>query len=457
MSSRKKILFLCDASDIDVVEDSFSQDSDYQLTIETTEKVLSFGVKAYISQTVERINHNPGLYDGVVGTHDSSSLFAAIIAQETGKRFAPVSGIINSQNKYLCRRVQKKVAPEAAPRYCLALDYLRDPSRLSTPFFIKPVRSNISFGTHKVNTPEELHYYIGLESMDIALFNQYYLDALSYNSGYYDALNIATCNTFLCEDLIEGEQVTVDGYVMDGEVSFFGVTKAVYHPLTNSFSHHEFPCELPEEMLGKISDALGRLIPALEMDDSFFNVELRLDMENHTFKIIEVNSRIAFQFAKTIEAVSGYDPLRMLCDLAVGEKPKQYARAENTSSACYNFELHAFEDARILETPTQSAYDEIRLKYPGVRVRNLIHENVNLSDFKHNPQSYRYCLLDIPGENREEIMRKYEDIIARLRYKFAPASEESQNVVEHPGQPPQRTKGGAEAFDSQVPPHPDIS
>ena len=455
MSSRKKILFLCDASDIDVVEDSFSQDPDYQLTIETTEKILSFGVKPYIDQTVERINHNPGLYDGVVGTHDSSAIFAAIIAQETGKRFAPVKGIIQSQNKFLCRRVQKQVTPEAAPRYCLALDYLRDPSRLSTPFFIKPVRANISFGTHKIDTPEELHYYIGEESKDIALFNQYYLDALTYNSSYYDALNIATCNSFLCEDLIEGEQVTVDGYIMDGEVFSFGVTRAVFHPRTNSFSHHEFPCNIPAELEKKVKNILARLIPALGLDNSFFNVEMRLDEETRTFKIIEVNSRIAFQFAKTIEAVTGFDPLHLLCDLAVGEQPDQRPRAERTHAACCNFELHAFDDAFILETPTRSAYEEIRLKYPGVRVRNLIHENVNLSDFKHNPQSYRYCVLDVPGDNREEIMKKYEDVVVRLGYKFGAPSGESRPVAVHPGLPPERVKGGAEAFETQ--PQPDWS
>src|SRR6056297_2674141 len=111
MAEEKKILFFCDARDIDVVEQSFSNAPDYQLTVETIEKILSFGVKEYLEQTIERLNHNPTLYDGVVGTHDSSSIIAAIIAQETGKRFAPVKGVMNCQNKYLCRRIQKAVTP----------------------------------------------------------------------------------------------------------------------------------------------------------------------------------------------------------------------------------------------------------------------------------------------------------------------------------------------------------
>lgn len=443
--SRKKILFLCDASDVDVVENSFQDQSDYYLTIETTEKILSFGVKKYLNQTVERIQQKPELYDGIVGTHDSSSLFAAILAEETGKRFASVKGVINSQNKYICRRIQRDITPEAAPKFCLALDYLRDPSRLETPFFIKPVRSNISFGTHIIESPEALEYYIGHESLDISLFNQYYLNALAYSPRYYDAVNIATCNSFLCEDLISGVQVTIDGYVYEKTVFFLGVTRAIFHPRSNSFSHHEFPHHLPPALTDQIKDVLERLMPGLGLDNSFFNVELRVDEETGTFKIIEVNSRIAFQFAKTIEAVTGFDPLRMICDMAVGKKPEAMPlESVRQFPYCYNFELHAFADAKILETPIMTAYEQIRMAYPEVSVRNLVYENANLSDFKHNPQSYRYCLLDIPGENREDILAKYDHVVSMLGYKFGPVTSQADHdaVEKLPGRPPAQTKGG---------------
>ncbi len=449
MSERKRILFLCDASDIDVVEQSFRDQEEYELTMETIEKILSFGVREYLVQTIERINHNPDIYDGVVGTHDSSAIIAAIIAQETGKRFAPVQGIVNSQNKYICRRIQEKIIPEYTPNYCLALDYLRDPSQLSTPFFIKPVRANISFGTHKIDSPEQLEYYIGNESMDIALFNQYYLDALAYNSGYHNALNIATCNSFMCEEFIQGNQVTVDGYIYEGLVYFFGITKAVYYPRTNSFSHHEFPYTFPEKLENRIKDALSKLIPELGIDNSFFNVELRADEENESFALIEVNSRIAFQFAKTIESVTGFDPLRMLCDMAVGKKPEQKAATEDLFKSCYNFELHAFSDARIMHTPTQIAYTEIAMKYPEVKVRNLVHENANLSDFKHNPESFRYCIIDVPGNSDEEIMLKYEDVVSMLGYNFDSPTDDILHNPELPSRPPEQTKGGKLEFHRQ--------
>jgi hypothetical protein len=445
----KKILFLCDASDIDVVEQSFCHQDEYRLTIETTEKILQFGVKPYLEQTIERIRQNPDMYDGIVGTHDSSAVFAAIIARETGHRFAPISAVINAQNKYLCRRIQREVIPEHTPRYALALDYLRNPSRLDLPFFIKPVRSNISFGTHVVTKPGELEYYIARESIDIARFNQYYLNALSIDPSFHNALNVATCNSFLCEDLITGTQVTVDGYVFEGQAEFFGITRAVYHPDTNSFFYHAFPHSFNPGLQEKIESALKKLIHALGIDNSFFNVELRADEDKNRFSIIEVNCRTAFQFAKTIEAVTGTDPLLMLCDVAVGKKPEPRASNKKTFTACYNFELHLFHDARILETPTQSAFAEISMKYPEVHVRNLIHENACLSDFKHNPQSFRYGVVDVPGDSHEEIMKKYEQVISMLGYRFSPSVKQEENSGEVPSSPPRRTLGGSCELASQ--------
>ncbi|HMA85375.1 MAG TPA: ATP-grasp domain-containing protein [Desulfosalsimonadaceae bacterium] len=453
MTDEKKVLFLCDASDFDVVTESFANYPEYHLTVETFEKILRFGVKEYLDETIERINNNPEMYDGIVGTHDSSAIIAAIVAQETGKRFASVDAVINCQNKYLCRRIQKQVVPEHAPNYAIALDYLRNPDRLQAPFFIKPARSNISFGTHKVEHPPALENYITRESIDIARYNQYYLDALSHRPSYQHAMNIATCNSFLCEDFIEGTQVTVDGYIFDGEINFFGVTKAYYYPETNSFFYHAFPHQFSAELEEKIQNALVRLIPAVGIDNSFFNVELRADEANNTFKIIEINSRIAFQFAKTIEAVRGFDPLHLLCDVAVGKKPDMFPVNENRFKYCYNFELHHFSDARILQTPTQSAYEEIRLKYPEVYIRNLIHESLNLSDFKHNPDSFRYGVVDVPGNNHEEIMEKYEDVVSMLGYKFAAIDSTMIDpaIWDFPGTPPRHSQGEGNELAAQPP------
>ncbi len=417
---RKKILYLCDASDLEVVEKSFSENPAYDLTVETSERIMEYGVKDYLLRTIELMKRYPEMYDGVVGTHDSSAVFAAIICDQTGKRFASVDSVINCQNKYLSRRIQCKQIPEHTPRFCLALELLNDPELLDSPFFIKPSRANISFGSHIIDSLDELIHYIGLESNEIVRQNSYFLEALSINPKYQSEANLSTCNNYLCEELISGEQITVDGYIFDGRVFIFGMTRAVFHPDTHIFNRHEFPYSFGSNLDQRISGAVRRLIPALGLDNSFFNVELRADTEKQTFQIIEINSRIAFQFAKTIESVTGFDPLHLLLQVAVGEKPRfnNHGASAGCYAYCFNFELHSFSDRKILKTPTQSGYEAIKLLYPDVVIRNLIQEGFNLSDYKHNPQSYRYCFLDIPGNSPDEILLTYERILGLLDYEF---------------------------------------
>jgi len=268
-------------------------------------------------------------------------------------------------------------------------------------------------------TPEELEHFIAQESIEIASQNQYFLDALSVDPEYQDQLNLRTCNQFLCEDLLTGDQVTIDGFIYNSEITVFGYTKAVFFPDSNSFSHHDFPYSFSPQLENKIHAGLEKLIPNLGINNSFFNVEIRVDEAEQTFYILEVNSRIAFQFAKTIQAIRGFDPLHLLCQLSIGEKP-DLSEIQETGKYkyCYNFELHTFADKKVVKTPTQSGYEEIKIHFPEVHVRNLIHENTKLSDYKHNPDSFRYCVLDIPGNSHQEIMDKYKQVTELLNYEF---------------------------------------
>lgn len=415
----KKILYLCDASDVDIVDKTFSENPEFELTIETTERILEYGVRDYLLKTIELIKRYPEMYDGVVGTHDSSAVFAAVICDQTGLRFASVESIINCQNKYLSRLIQQKHVPEHTPCFCQALELLNEPNLLPVPFFIKPGRANISFGSHIIHSLDELIHLIGLESNEIASQNDYFFEALSINPKYQTKQNLRTCNTFLCEELVSGEQITVDGFVFAGRVEIFGMTRAVFHPGTNVFNRHEFPYTFGTSLDEKIFAAVRKLIPALGLDNSFFNVELRADEKDEQFRIIEINSRIAFQFAKTIEAVTGFDPLDLLLKVATGVRPDFLSDDRSGKFRyCFNFELHSFTDRKIVKTPTQSGYGEIKILYPDVQIRNLVQEGFNLSDYKHNPQSFRYCFLDIPGDSPEEILATYDRIVDLLGYEF---------------------------------------
>lgn len=426
--NKKKILMICEQSDIHLIMESFNHTDQYQINIETTENILGRGVKTALEDIIQHINNNPDMYDGVVGTHDSSAVFASIICEHTGMSCISVEGLVNCQNKYLSRRLQKNFVPEYAPRFCLDKDYLNHPESMS-PAFAKPARSNVSFAAQKINTPVDLQQLINEFGADIKNYNQYFVEALSLSS-YNNPENLNTCNRFICEELIFGTQVTADCYVYNQKAYVFGLTKAAFFDDNISFSHHEYPYQISPEMEQKIHNMINELAKGLKLNNTFINVELRIDENTGKVFIIEVNGRIAFQFAKTIEVVRGFDPLHLICDLAAGEEPNIYPDITPGYSMCYNFELRKFSDKLVTKVPDARNIDRIKKIYPGVEIRNLILNGGKLSDYKHNPESYRYCILDIPGESNEEIMDKFEDIKEMLNYRFEDIEESDKPLLE---------------------------
>jgi len=413
----RKILFICDQSDIPIIESSFANEPGYNITLETSEKIFNIGVKEYLRETIHLINSNPDMFDAVIGTHDSSAVFAAVICEQTGKIFASINGIINCQNKYVSRTIQSRCVPECTPDFCLDRDFLQGNSNFA-PVFVKPARSNVSFSSQQINSPDTLLELIALNTEKIIDYNGYFVDALAISTAEQPPQNLETLNRFLCEEVIKGDQVTVDGYVFNDDVKIFGVTKAHFFEDGISFKHHEFPYDLNPTMQSKIHSMVINLIPALGLNNTFFNVELRIDEVLGEINIIEVNSRIAFQFAKTIKAVRGFDPLLWLCEVATGRKPTVDKDIKLAFKYCYNFELRKFKDKKIIKTPIKANLEEIKISYPEIEIRNIVKENTYLSDYKQNPASYRYCILDIPGNNREEIMNKFEQIKPMLGYQF---------------------------------------
>jgi hypothetical protein len=45
----------------------------------------------------------------------------------------------------------------------------------------------------------------------------------------------------LCEDLVGGEQFTVDGFVYGNEVTILGIVDSIMYPGTMSFASFEYP------------------------------------------------------------------------------------------------------------------------------------------------------------------------------------------------------------------------
>jgi hypothetical protein len=328
--------------------------------------------------------------DGVAATKDRSALLAALLAERRGLRGPTPQALIACQHKPTSRQIQHRTAPAATPSFEL-LDG-RPPS-FAPPWFVKPVIGRLSQGARRV---DELADLAGIR------------EAGTYQDGYAQIGRLAGLPTdqahgFLVEQFVTGAEVTLEGYVFEGRVTTIGVTDSVKYPGTDSFERFEYPSALREERLRELAGIAERLLPALGFDNGFFNVEFFVPRDLPAWTI-EINGRLASQFAPLVQAVHGRSTYEALVRLACGEDPQWSPGAAN--GVAISYALRAVQDAEVVEVP-EAAHDLEVLVRPGLR---LSEQGTN------DPQSYRLAIFSEWGRTRDEALTRCRERAAALPF-----------------------------------------
>ena len=149
-------------------------------------------------------------------------------------------------------------------------------------------------------------------------------------------------------------------------------------------------------------------MPALGFDDGFFNIEFFIP-ETGPAQIIEVNGRIASQFAPLVQRLHGRSTYDALFALACGEDPRWQTGLPDGVAVSYI--IRVFEDAFVEEVPDPEEGLELLVR-PG-----LFLSEQGLND----AQSYRLAILYGFGETREEAVERCRARAASLNFRLAPA------------------------------------
>jgi biotin carboxylase len=331
--------------------------------------------------------------DGVVGTKDRSSLLAALVAERRGLPGPSPRALIACQFKPTARALQRATVPSATPRFAL-LDG-RPP--FGPPFFVKPVVGRLSQRARRIEDPGQIER---LEDMD------------AYMAGYARIAELAGLHPdavrgFLAEELLEGDEVTLEGYVFDGRMTAVGITDSVKYEGTNSFERFEYPSALPAERTVELVDVASRILPALGFDGGFFNVEFFVPREGPA-RIVEVNARLASQFWPLVAAVDGRSTYEAMFRLACGDDPAW--EAGETHGVALSYCLRVFEDAFVESVPLPEDGLELLVR-PG---RRLSEQGTN------DTRSFRLCIFEVWGETREEAVSRARARAASLSFGLVP-------------------------------------
>lgn len=363
---------------------------------------------------------------GVTTSSDYPGAFvAAALSKRLGLPGARPETILGCSHKFYARQVQRDAAPEAVPWFALV-----DPAcveaaaaALTFPCFVKPVRGAFSVLARRIESLADLAAHVtSPEAVEyvrdyLAIFNRVVPE---YTDFAHDG------QFFLAEELLSGDQVTVEGYVHRGCVEILGIVDSVMYPGTKSFARFEYPSRLTPTVQARLEDVVRRIIPRHGLAECLFNVEVTYDPERDRIGIIEVNPRLCGQFADLYAKVDGTNTYEVALALAAGDTPR-VRRGAGTCRYATSFPLRLFEPTRVVRAPTPHDVTAAEELFPGTHVWLECCQDQSLDDFARleDGASARYAVVNIGADTPETIQERCDCVVERLGFEFAPLQHQS--------------------------------
>jgi hypothetical protein len=385
-----------------------------------------FDVLSFLADTNRDIRPRRTEFEGVVGIDDfPACMLAALVAETFGFAFPSFESLFLCQHKYYSRLRQRDAAPEATPNFHM-VDISRPPDPvqifITFPAFVKPVKSYLSILARRLETFQDLTRAIAEAPVRLGSVAKMF-DALVGASTLDGRFRDVPASALLLEEPLTGHQVTLDGYAYQGRVVPLGVVDSVFFPATLSFARFEYPSRLPprvQERMGRIAE---RVIASVGLDTTFFNIEFFYREEDDSIRIIEINGRMASQFAPLYRMLHGIDMYAMQLDMVLGRDPggqEVWSPDRRRNGVAASFVMRRFRDGVVARVPSPEDRRRFDERFPDAFVEILVQEGERLSDELQDDESYRYALVDLCAGDWDELHRKYEEAKVLLPFSFAP-------------------------------------
>ena len=369
-------------------------------------------IRPLIEKTIERYRKSE-LAGVTSGVGYPGMPVSSLIAERFGLPGPRIDRVLLCEHKYYSRLAQRALVPYAVPDFYLvnpnSLDGLAE--KLNFPVFLKPVKSCFSINADTIGSQEMFR-----RSVQSCLLPAGFLKPLN------DLIRAHTdfpldASYLLAESLLEGTQVSLDGYVFEGKVHVLGIVDSVMYPGTISFKRFEYPSSLPKGVQDRIEEIARNLVEGIGYDNALFNVEFMYNQRTDEIHIIEINPKIASQFADLFEKVDGLSSYAPLLQVAVGEKP-HFPRRKGAFSVAASCVLRTFQDQRVVRVPSRDEIEALVCRFPDARIEISAVSGRLLSDVMQDGKSFRYGLVNIGADSHEEPALKLELCRRSLDFQF---------------------------------------
>lgn len=375
---------------------------------------LNFNVLNYIDK-LEKKYRLVGL-DGVVSNHEQfGTLIAAVLAERLGLRGNNPQAIIACQHKLHSRALLQQWLPDTVPSFS-HLTYPLNSQEVQDfqyPVFVKPIKATYSVLAKQINSFAELKKHLQCNFFE-EIFIRQLVKPFQQLMSLYPSTQVDPFG-LIVEDLMQGEQMNIDGYCVDGNVHILGVIDEVMYPQTRSFMRFEYPSKQPTAVQERAFEITKEVLKRLDYRLGFFNIEFIYDKHHDDLKIIEINPRMATQLINLYDRVDGCMAYDILLSLAVGETPEspQTVRQFKTSAS---FILRHFQKPRSHQAPSKARIDSALLPYPDAKLMLYKQKGYSLACEMRMLGSYRYAVLNIGGNSKEDLFARFQHICQSLNF-----------------------------------------
>lgn len=352
-----------------------------------------------------------------------SSALSTVLAEQRGLATPGLEATIPFEHKYWSRRVQQRVAPEDTPTFAAVDvfdDAVLDRPPLPYPFWLKPVKSrggHLGFGVH---SDDEYRHAIGELREHIHRFGAPFQDVLDRVEDVPDDVAALGGMGAIAEQMLDGHQCTLEGYVHDGEVMIYGLFDIHRAEDGSTFTHYLYPSGLPESARARMREIATDLVTYVGYDHAAFNIEFFVDDKRDRTWILEVNPRISQEHSHLMDWVDGATNLQVMAQTALGRSPTLSPGAGSVDVAG-KFFLRRWQDAAVVETPDAAQLEAIQDKYAPCVIELLVEPGSRLSELPNQePYSYLVAYVYLGADDVPELEHRYERVVEDLGLRFDP-------------------------------------
>jgi hypothetical protein len=352
-----------------------------------------FDLIAYLERCREVMRSEP--MDAVVSTHDLGDLIAAVLAHEAGLPGPSPEAVFLCLHKLYGRRA------EIDPIRCQPVLLDEPLPALTYPAYMKAPWLKLGLLGFKLESDDDARAAMELARRELpAWTRQYYpLFAAAVDLAKYP---LATTDMMLVEDFVEGRQVTVEGWSLNGAIRIWAMTDTNTFPGSRVIDHFSTPSRVDAETAAALTAKTVETIRAFGFDGGFFNIEFWLTDDG--VRLTEVNGRSAACFGGIYELALGADIFAAVAGVACGLAPRVLPRASGRVAGQFN--VITFDDdlaGNLLDYETATLIPEFcAFRRPDERVRPVSEFGVVLGQ------------IEIAGESYAEIHARAEEMRRRL-------------------------------------------